>query len=250
MIMNRSCVYLLASLTAAVILVTAPRAVQANTYQIDDGISEDSIGLGNGGDLIALNQFNVTPGNTMIGSVSIVWGTPLNPDPTLNGLSYTAVIWSDPNSDGDPSDATVLAMAPDVISNAGTDTFVTTLFPCITVTPSFFVGFIITHSPGQFPIAFDQTAPLSGRSFVAGSFSMPGDINNLTNNDIPVSAIENFGLNGNFLIRADACVPEPSSLALLLGGGVAGLVACRTRSRARGNARFDQTPVEPLGRAT
>jgi hypothetical protein len=229
----------LAGLALLFVLAAAPRSVQASTYQIDDGISEDSVGLGNGGDLIALNQFNVTPGNSMIGSVSIAWGTPINPDPTLNGLSYTVVIWADPNSDGDPGDAFVLAMAPAVISNANTDTFVTTLFPCITVTPSFFVGFIISQNAGQFPIAFDQSAPLSGRSFVAGSFSMPGDINNLNNNDIPVGAIESFGLSGNFLIRADPCaaVPEPSITALALVGGLAVLIGYRHKFRVLPNFR-------------
>ena len=40
-------------------------------------------------------------------------GTPAFPDPTLNGLAYTAVLWSDPNGDGSPTDAVVLAMAPE-----------------------------------------------------------------------------------------------------------------------------------------
>ena len=82
----------------------------------------------------------------------------LFPDPTLNGLPYTAVLWSDPNGDGSPTDAVVLAMAPGVISQAGTDTFITTAIPpTMVTTANFFVGFLITHTAGQFPAAFDET---------------------------------------------------------------------------------------------
>ena len=79
------------------------------TYMIDDGMAEDSVGLTAGGSLVALNEFPVTGGNNVITSISIAWGTPAFPDPSLNGLPYTAVLWSDPNGDGSPTDAVVLA---------------------------------------------------------------------------------------------------------------------------------------------
>jgi hypothetical protein len=210
---------------AAILLLVLVSSSRASFYQIDDGTAEVGIGItgtNNGADLIALNQFSVIGGNDMIGSVSIAWGSPFFPDATLNGLAYTVAIWSDPNNDGDPSDAVLLATAPDVISNAGTDTFITTVFPCIRVTTSFFVGFIVTQSPTQFPGAFDEDLPtLTGRSFVAGS-STPGggDITNLLSpsNDLPLNDVQNYGLDGNWLIRADICVPEPSTYALLVTG--------------------------------
>ena len=79
------------------------------TYMIDDGTAEDSVGLTNGGNFARLNSFPVSGGNNVITSISIAWGTPAFPDPTLNGLPYTAVLWSDPNGDGSPTDAVVLA---------------------------------------------------------------------------------------------------------------------------------------------
>src|SRR6476646_2935333 len=92
------------------------RSLLANTplftYMIDDGTAEDSIGLTAGGTFVSCNSFPVTGGNNVITSISIAWGTPLFPDPTLNGLPYTAVLWSDPNGDGSPTDAVVLAQAP------------------------------------------------------------------------------------------------------------------------------------------
>ena len=172
-------------------------------YMIDDGSAEDSIGFFLGGDLICLNEFAVIPGNETINNVSLAWGTPVLPDPTLNGLPYTAVLWSDPNGDGSPTDAVVLATASDVIANEGTNTFITTNFPPTTVTTAnFFVGFFISQGADQFPAAFDETAPsYSNRSYVAGG--MTGNFYNLNDNDLPVAPIENYGLSGNWLIRVE-----------------------------------------------
>jgi Bacterial Ig-like domain len=170
------------------------------TYSIDDGVSEDSIGLTAGGNFLALNSFPVTGGNSFITQISIAWGTPVFPDPSLNGLPYTAVLWSDPNGDGSPTDAVVLATASGVISDAGTDTFITTdITPTLVTTTNFFVGFVIAHAAGQFPGAFDESAPLPNRSWV----SIGGDINNLSD----AVTIESQGLSGNWLIRAEGGVP-------------------------------------------
>src|SRR4051794_25397743 len=148
------------------------------TYMIDDGTAEDSIGLTAGGNLLCLNSFPVSAGNNIITSISIAWGTPAFPDPTLDGLTYTAVLWSDPNGDGSPTDAVVLAMAAGVVSQQGTDTFITsTIPPTMVTTANFFVGFVINQVAGQFPAALDKTAPnLPNRSWL----SLGGDINNLS----------------------------------------------------------------------
>jgi hypothetical protein len=185
----------------------------AADYEIDDGTAEDAIGLTAGGDIIALNEFAVTPGNETIKTVSIAWGTPAFPDPSLNGLPYTVAIWSDPNGDGNPNDAVLLNTAGGVVASQGTDTFITTDIPDTTITTAnFFVGFLLTQNAGQFPAAFDQSAPtFSNRSYVAGGSAGTGDINNLNNNELPVAAIESFGLVGNWLIRADSeGVPTPT----------------------------------------
>lgn len=179
----------------------------ASTYMVDDGASEDAVGLTFGGDVIALNEFAVIPGSETITTVSIAWGTPVFPDPSLNGLSYTVAVWSDPNGDGNPSDAVLLTTANGVVALQGTNTFLTTDIPDTTITtPNFFVGFLIANTvAGQFPAAFDETNPtFSKRSYVAGGSAGTGDINNLNNNELPVTAIESFGLVGNWLIRADA----------------------------------------------
>jgi hypothetical protein len=173
------------------------------TYMIDDGTAEDSIGLTAGGTFVSCNSFPVTGGNNVITSISIAWGTPAFPDPTLNGLAYTAVLWSDPNGDGSPTDAVVLAQAPGVISAAGTDTFITTAIPpTMVTTANFFVGFLITHTAGQFPAAFDESAPIPNRSWI----DLTSNINDLSG----AAPIESFGLVGNWLIRADGNTGGPT----------------------------------------
>src|SRR3954462_10551151 len=174
------------------------------TYAIDDGTAEDSIGLTDGGTFVACNSFPVTGGNNVITSISIAWGTPAFPDPTLNGLTYTVYLWSDPNGDGLPTDAVVLAQVPGVIAAAGTDTFITTpIPPTMVTTANFFVGFLVTHTAGQFPAAFDETAPtLPNRSWI----DLTSNINDLSGS----APIESFGLVGNWLIRADGNTGGPT----------------------------------------
>ena len=119
---------------------------------MDDGTAENAVGLTLGGDIICLNEFAVVPGSETIESLEIAWGTPAFPDPSLNGLPYTVAVWSDPNGDGNPTDAVLLTTAGGVVANAGTDTFISTDITDTTITTAnFFVGFLIAHNAGQFP---------------------------------------------------------------------------------------------------
>ena len=211
------------AIAAITLRVWAPPAAEAQTYALDDGTAENSVGLSGavGGTFVALNSFAVTGGNNTITSISIAWGDATAPDPFLNGLPYTVGLWSDPNGDGAPADAALLASADGVILAAGTNTFIPTVItPTAVMTPNFFVGFIITHPADQNPAAFDQTAPsFPNRSFIV----FPGDINDLS----AAAPIENFVGPGNWLIRAEA-IPEASTFALV-GLGLAGLVFFRNR---------------------
>ena len=188
-----------------------PSNQPAATYMIDDGTAEDSVGLTNGGQLTAVNMFQTIAGSNVINQILIAWGTPAFPDPTLNGLPYTASLYSDPNGDGNPADAVLLASAAGVISMSDTNTFLTTnIAPTLVTTARFFVGFTISHVAGQFPAAFDETAPtFPNTSWVNVGPTISGG------GAIP---IEQAGLVGNWLIRANA-IPEPSTWAMLGFGG-------------------------------
>ena len=194
----------------------------SSVYMLDDGTSENSIGLTAGGEIVCLNEFAVIPGSETITSINIAWGTPAFPDPSLNGLPYTVAVWSDPNGDGSPTDAVLLTTASGVVADEGTDTFIdVAITPTTITTQNFFVGFGIDQVAGQFPSAFDEDNPLPNRSWIAGSNTQGGaDLEDLNNNDIPVATIESFGLFGNWMIRADAGAqvsPTPTATATATG---------------------------------
>lgn len=193
-----------------------------STYMFDDGTAEDSVGFGNGAqnfESLWFNQFDVIPGQTAITAVEVAWGTPLFPDPSLNGQPVTVAVWSDPNGDGNPSDAVLLGSVAGTIQNAGTDTFVTYTFsPAINLpagATSFFVGdkTQMNNGPEQFPQGLDENSTLHRQSWIAAmSSGAPVDLNNPGNNDF-IGLIDDFGLPGNWLIRADATTGGPFSFA-------------------------------------
>jgi len=175
-------------------------------YSLDDGTAEVSVGLSLDNDLIALNSFPTISGTT-IDTISIAFGF----GAALNGTPFQAVLWNDPNGDGNPSDAMVLATANGFISGAGTDTFVSlSISPTVVTTSNFFVGFILTQPSGTFPGALDQTPPtFPNRSFVTANAAGEGNIFDLTANSfVPLTTIERAGIPGNWLIRAGADVTQ------------------------------------------
>jgi N-acetylneuraminic acid mutarotase len=180
-------------------------------YMIDDGTSEDAVGFGNGStnsESLWMNQFDVISGQTMISTVSVAWGTPVNPDPSLNGIPVTIAVWSDPNGDGDPTDGLLLGSVTGTVQNAGTDTFVDYTFnPPIDVSAytSFFIGDMTPSSTDveRFFQAIDENGTLHRQSWVvAMSSGGPVDINTLGNNDL-IGIIDDLGIPGNWLIRGD-----------------------------------------------
>ncbi len=237
------------SATALAVLLfagVAPRSSRASLYQIDDGTAENTFGVIDFNyDLIALNQFTVIGGNNMIGSVEIAFGSPFSNDTSLNGLPYTVVVWDDPNNDGDPSDASYVISAQNVVSSANTNTLELTTLPiCVPVSQSFFVGFLINagdnHLGGfQEPAAVDVNSFLPNRSYITAAPGGAGDIYNLSNNYLlPLGTYEyNSGKAGNFIIRANPWqVPEPATTTLIIFAGFAGIIGFRPR-RAHANAR-------------
>lgn len=198
--------------------------VPAAVYMLDDGTAEDAVGFGDGTknfQSIWFNQFDVIPGQTTITSVSVVWGTPAASDPAINGTPTTIGIWSDPNGDGNPSDAALLGQVAGTMQSQGTDTFVTYVFsPAVSLpggATSFFVGDLTptNNGPQHFYQGIDQSSTLHRQSWVAAMSSGGNvDFNNPGNNDF-IGLIDDFGLPGNWLIRADTGeatpTPTPSS---------------------------------------
>jgi hypothetical protein len=96
--------------------------VNTSTYSLDDGTAKAAVGLHLNNDLIALNSFTTVSGST-IDTISIAFGFGPNAD-ALNGTPFQAVLWNDPNGEGNPSDAAVPATANGFVAGAGPNTFV------------------------------------------------------------------------------------------------------------------------------
>ena len=199
-----------------------------SVYMIDDGTAEDAVAWGNGvqnDEALWFNQFDVIAGQTMISTVSVAWGTPVFPDPAMDGTPVTIGIWSDPNGDGDPSDGVLLGSVAGTIQNSGTDTFIDYTFsPPVDVSAftSFFVGDMtpMNNGPEHFFQGIDEDSTLHRQSWLAAmSSGGPVDINNIGNNDT-IGLIDDFGIPGNWLIRADTGgggTPTPTPTATPTG---------------------------------
>ena len=204
-------------------------------YLIDDGTSDDSVGLNSTTpfDIVWLNTFTVVPGAEKIVSVSVVFGTPLFPGGATNGTPIRILLYNDPTG-GDPSDGQLLENVGGVVQNADTNNFATyNLAGSVPASGNFAVGVLMpaaVNPANPFPAGLDETDPdLAGRSWIGFGTANTVAAGNLAGS-IPVGQrdfIENFGLPGNWMVRANGvAVPEPTSLALL---GVGGLLVARRR---------------------
>ena len=209
-------------LAMAAMAITCTQAHAQFTYQNDDGTADNSVGLTSGGTFAWGNMFSVNSmDGPILNSIEIGYGA---------GIAGSTVIWRVFNDDdGDPTAGLALLSsgsysvvnddfetngpAIDVISaggvNVSNDSFL-------------FITAEITHAGGLFPAAIDQTNSL-GQSWITLG---PGNADDWGLN-ATTGVIDSFGLPGNWIIRGNAVVPEPSAFAMiaLLGG----LAAARRR---------------------
>ncbi len=164
-------------------------------YRVDDGTYEAKIGSSTGGGFIWLNQFTVEPGAENIVAISLVWGM------VATGTPTTLAIWTDPDHDGDPTNA-VLVMTTDSVpsENPGTNQFTTVPVPRTYVGEAgdvFFVGAYLTHMLGEHPASLDCTTPSMQKSWVA----FGDNLEDLSANPYPPDLVDNYGFPGNLMIR-------------------------------------------------
>lgn len=206
------------TLAALAVLSSAAHAV----YVYDDGTFENGIGLTAGGPMVWANQFTVEAGLESITGAGIAFdaGAALT-----TAAPFTVVLWSDPNGDGSPVDATILASVNvGVPANWATEAYTNFSFAApvnLTVGQNFFLGISMNHAAGTFPAAIDQTST-AGKSWIGLAADWTGT----------TGVIDTFGFPGNWAIRGTAQpVPEPATMAAL-GLGIAA-IARRRKSAKR-----------------
>jgi len=227
-----------ASFAAAPVALVGPGGGQPigdrnASYIIEDGTTEQSIGLGaaSNNDILWLNTFPTVAGAEKITQVSVSYGANgFVGASATNGTPVQILLYNDPDG-GDPSNGVLLAAVNSTVQNANTNIFNTVAMPGggVNVGSNFAVGVIMRAALGAtnpFPAGEDTTAPsLAGRSWI--SFDGPNAMNTSNLAATPAANrgfIETFGatLVGNWTVRAEGvAVPEPTTLGLLGLGAVA-----------------------------
>ena len=171
--------------------------VTPDLYRADDG-SQEQVIQATGGNLIWFNEFRSISDNEVIVAVDICWG--IIKEGTLTDIA----VWVDPDDDGDPTNALLVALLLDVPAvNPQTGTFVTIPIPPTFVGHAgeiFYVGAHVVEGPGDFPACVDQTLPHRRKSW-----AVVGDnLDMLWDNPLPPVILDDScpECAGNWLIRA------------------------------------------------
>ncbi|MCP3903961.1 MAG: hypothetical protein GY715_10040 [Planctomycetes bacterium] len=161
----------------------------------DDGGAEFGVRT-NGGPFMAwLNMFAVEPGVSIIDAIDVMFVfMPL-------GTTVDVHVWSDPNGDGDPTDAQALWSGQYVVQEL--DVFLTIDVTDLDLGPAntrFFVGFMMPVTANDFPAAMDTQGSNFGQSWIVGDGS-PIDPNDLAS-AAEFGTIDDILFPGHWLIRA------------------------------------------------
>lgn len=210
-------------------LLTAPLSAQTLGY--DDG-SGTNVNTGATSSLWLVRYATPAPGSTQVSGLSAAFGPDTNPG-FPNGQALTFGIWSDPNGDGNPSDAVLLDSGSALTANVTTGAFVDFTFssPVTVNTTNFFVGYYMPAAPGSY-IYYDPDNSLPNTTWL---LIAPSDTSNLANNPSGNTFDLTTFSPGVGMIHAQlgvTAVPEPATVATGLGAALLGAWSARRRLRS------------------
>jgi hypothetical protein len=208
---------------------------------IDDGVSDNAIGLTAGGDQMWLQRFGAPSVTTTVTEIKTAWGSHIN-SPTQNppnGSPVDILMYQDPNQDSNPTDGVVLQHLTGTLAGTGTDAFQTfTLSPPVTVTGIFFVGAAVTATAGQFPAPLDQpknSGAAAQHSWIVGNTTGPLNFTNLSANNVAPLELSAIGFPGQWLLRV-TCGGGGGSIATICIPHSAGVISCPCSNPGNGTS--------------
>ncbi|MHC5001649.1 MAG: hypothetical protein ACYTJ0_00860 [Planctomycetota bacterium] len=185
-------------------------------YAVDDGTGENGLGLLNGGLLVWANAFQATAGCTEISTVRVAWystGGVFTPN-----AAAKVFVYDDPDDDGNPDDAVLLAITDVTTASEGTDNFVDYAIGPVTVSGTFFVGASMAHPASEFPARYDSSSTSAMSSWI-GINPTDGDDPLGSTTPIPADDLPNPDFAGNYMVRAIATEPSNPCPTDLDGNG-------------------------------
>jgi hypothetical protein len=176
------------------------------SHQYDDGTCENSVGWTDGGEMCWIHGFDADEvGVPFVSGVSTAYGCPAYPGMSPgNGTVCTVHVWEDPDDDGIPDDAVLLASKSTTVMNVDKNVLndVALSVP-VPVSGKFFVGCSLDHGAGQFVAPRDLNhTPFHelNKAWVAGNPGGLFDPNDLSGNEL--FEMSKIGFPSCFLLRA------------------------------------------------
>jgi hypothetical protein len=198
-------------------------------YVYDDGRQDAEVTLVQDGEIAWLQRFNAYGGSDVISAVWSSFGG-------LNGTSATAYVWEDPDDDGLPADAVLLASATTSIDFAGTNTLIRIPLPTpVAVSQKFFVG-VSVPIPAKAAMVEVDDHEFPNWSWLASNVPGPFDASCLPCNTAPPRLLRELNVEGTFLLRAEGTgglIATYCSAPPVSWGGL-----CYPQMRASGSPSF------------
>jgi hypothetical protein len=192
-----------------------------NAYQYDDGVTEAAVAIvgcspQGPATLLWLHSFDAVGDLDTITCICTAFGSPIfAPNAPPNGAGGGVGLWEDPDDDGDPSDAVLLAAAFTPVQQGDTDRLNAVPIPPTVVSGKFFAGAWSEQLCGptgfnQYPGPLDRSVASLGRAWLAASLPpTPFQPVNLNALSIPPVELDSIGLPGVWLLRAVGGTLEP-----------------------------------------